>query len=246
MGRIKNKFKEVEMSDDRAIEIIETQTADCPGLELTLAGTEDETTLSADVSAFSDGATISPEVIFGATYYASMETDTELMLAFGTEATLSTAPNGAYSICLDFAWNATDEDVDVTGQIQGYYMDSAAVEVATTLNYYDCATYVAIYAVDGSGDLVNPEYGWTVSDTMTGDGDLVEGDDIVATWYLPKDSDTDGETGITGDRINHKDKVSAFAGDGEPTAICATDIKVKLGAASLAATSLALAAAMTM
>merc|ERR1711977_202412 len=128
----------------------------------------------------------------------------------------------------------TDSDVDVTGETQGYYIPSA---VATT-------GVINMYSVDGSGDLVLPKYGWASTDTWTGDGDIVADGTAQGKFYMPKEAKTEGETTATGDRIDHKDKVSAYAGDGTPTATCAEEIKVKLGAATLAAGSLALATAL--
>merc|ERR1719163_176139 len=233
------------MSD--ANEIIETATADCPNMNLSLAGVVDDVELEdlgADIADWSDGYNATADLTFSATYYASMETDTSLELAFGTEALLASAPNGAYSIVLDFAWNGTDSDVDVTGDTQGYYIPSAVATTGTSLAY-DTTGVINMYSVDGSGALVLPKYGWSSTDTWTGDGDIVADGTANGKFYMPKEEKTDGETTATGDRLDHKDKVSAYAGDGTPTAMCGEEIKIKLGAATLAATSLVLATAMT-
>ena len=118
--------------------------------------------------------------------------------------------------------------------------------VATTNASLDYGSYNVenISAVDGSGDLVLPKYGWSSTDTYTGDGDIVADGTSNGKFYMPKEADTEGETTATGDRIDHKDKVSAYAGAGAPTATCAEEIKIKLGAATLAAGSLALATAL--
>merc|ERR1712072_972751 len=147
MGELRINLKK-KMSD--YTEIVEDVTADCPKFEVLLAGTDETATaaLAADVSAWSDGYNLTAKATFAATYYASMETDTALELAFGTEALLASAPNGAYSICLDFAWNSTDSDVDVTGDTQGYYIPTAVATTGASLDYSTTGV-INMYEVDG-------------------------------------------------------------------------------------------------
>ena len=91
-----------------------------------------------------------------------------------------------------------------------------------------------------------PKYGWASTDTFTGDGDIVLDGTFNGSFYMPAEPDAvpDGETTATGDRLNSGDKLNVWAGDGTPTANCADELKIKLGATAIVAGAAALAAAL--
>merc|ERR1711939_856841 len=89
---------------------------------------------------------------FEPTYFTEMGatgTDTELEVAFGVDVDLTAAPNGAYSYELVWTYDSTADNCDVTGQLKGFYLPTAAVTAATDLGngmtdavniYYDSGT----------------------------------------------------------------------------------------------------------
>merc|ERR1712216_632283 len=186
-----------------------------PDVALVLSGTEEDPT-DADVTAWSDGAQLTVWMRFGAQYFTEMATDTELQVAFGREATLTTAPNGAYNIGLVWTYDSSDDTCDVTGQLRGYYLPYAAATTAGDLDngmtdavniYYDSGTSAA-----------PPKYAWTSNKTYTGAADIASADTVNGNFYMPKESDADGETTATGDRLGNGDKILAFGGAGAPEA----------------------------
>ena len=109
------------------------------------------------------------------------------------------------------------------------------------------ANYVPIYYDDDGSSVVNT-YGWTATDMGNGE-DVLELDSVTtSTWFMPAEPDTkaDGETSATGDRLDVGEKLSAWCGMGTPDAACGTDVKLTMGAATLAAaTAISLAAALS-
>merc|ERR1712110_541085 len=111
----------------------------------------------------------------------------------------------------------------------------------TTADYVDTTTPLCIFYDDLTVEL---KYGWDeypTTMTSTSTDDFTTGGELAGTFYLPEESDADGETTATGDRIDKGDKVSMFAGSaGAPDTACAEDVTMTLGAATLAAGSFAL------
>lgn len=82
---------------------------------------------------------------------------------------------------------------------------------------------------------------------ITGDGDVVDGTVLTVMWYLPEESDADGETSAEGDRWNNGDAIGGFGNGGSdtPDEECFMDVVLEMGAATLAAGgAVALAAAL--
>merc|ERR1712199_102643 len=205
-----------------ALTFIETATADCPTATYQMAGVADDAALAllaTEVQSYSDGYNMTVTITFAATYFASMATDTELQVAFGNEATLTAAPSGAYSLELVWTYDSTASNCDVTGQLKLFYCTTAMVTTATDL---DNATCTNIY-YDSTASAAVPKYAWTSNKTYTGSDDIATGNSVNGNWYMPKEpsSKTDGET-----------------------ATCEQEVKIELGAASLVAGSVALAAAL--
>merc|ERR1711924_73391 len=105
-----------------------------------------------------------------------------------------------------------------------FYLTTAAVTADTDLGNDNTAA-VGIYYDDLTAEL---KYDWDefpTSMTSTSTDDFTTGGEIAGTWYLPTESDADGETTATGDRIKGE-MVSMFAGsDGAPDTECAADVK---------------------
>merc|ERR1719326_2545271 len=87
-----------------------------------------------------------------------------------------------------------------------------------------------------------PKYAWTSNKTFTGADDIASNDEVNGSFYMPKESDADGETTATGDRLNNGDEIKLAAGAGTPDYLQADPIKLKLGATTLAAGAAVLAA----
>jgi len=127
----------------------------------------------------------------------------------------------------------------------GFYLATATV--ASDGLDYGSSDYVSLYYDSDTGGSLET-YGWAPSiDAAANEVFEIDSTQSVL-FYLPAEPEDDsyeGETGTDGDRINSGDAVSAFGGVGAdpPTAACAEDVKVKLGAATLAAGSFAVLAA---
>lgn len=218
-------------------------------MSLTLLGTEDSDeydALAQVIQDWSDGASLKWDATFDGLYWAEMGTDTRLEVAFGSEATLTSAPNGAYSMGFTWTYGTTTADyVDSTTPLMSFYLTTAAVTADTDLGN-DNSAAVGIYYDNLTAEL---KYDWNEfpnTMTSTSTDDFTTGGYIYGTFYMPAESDADGETTATGDRINKGDKVSMFAGSaGAPDTECNADVTMTLGAATLAAGSFALAAALS-
>jgi len=229
---------------------LEEGSADCPALAFEFAGTDKDETeaLVAVVSAWSDGYNVEATLTFEGLYFTAMATDTAVEYAFGNELTTATAaPNGAYVLALGWAMGATTADIaDTDSQLMTFYMPTAAVTSEGDLGA-DSSDVVGIYYDNGTTEL---KYGWTQTPTTIDDSsteDIATGATLAGKWYMPKEADAEGETTATGDRLDKKDEITAWAGaDGAAADTKCGDgaMKVKLGAATLAAGSIALAAAL--
>jgi len=232
-------------------------TADAPALTFGTLGCTDEEFegLDADISAWSDGYNASMEMAFAGTYWSGGAADESFAcLAFGTEATVATAPNGAYFFALNWSYAGTTADtIDTTSPLLSYYLPTAGATSDGELAY-DSSDIVGIYYDDYSTEL---KYDWTTtpslsSVTSSSTDDFVEDDTYAGEFFMPAEPDTipDGETSAMGDRLNKGDALCVFAGF---TNIATADvtgddcIEVTLGAATLAAAGAAgLAAALAL
>merc|ERR1712167_162217 len=145
---------QLEMS---ATAFVEEATANCPVMELSLLGTEDSDTydgLAQVIRDWSDGARLQWAGTFDGLYWAEMGTDTALEVAFGSEATLTTAPNGAYS--MGFTWTYGTTTAAVTADTDLGSDNTLAVGI-----YYDDLTVELKYGWD--------EYPTTMTSTSTDD-----------------------------------------------------------------------------
>ena len=99
-------------------------------------------------------------------------------------------------------------------------------------------------------DAANTKYGYT--ELLGGDDDTFVATNVLTmAAYMPTEADTpadDEETTTTGDRLNKGESVSVWtafaAGAVAPSASCTAEAEILLGAATLAAGSLAAAAAL--
>merc|ERR1719380_459974 len=195
-----------------------TGTADCLSMNFTLPGVADATALAAlaaDIQTWSDGYNMTLLWTFDATYFASMATDTDLEVAFGNAATLSTAP-----------------------ALKSHYLPTAVVTTASDLGS-DSASAVEVW-YDTTNNAAIAKYGWTqtpdtVTDTSTDDFGAAD-TTLQGMFYMPKEPATaaTGETDATGDRLDTGDALGVFCGAGTPDATGAASLTLTLGAASLA------------
>lgn len=133
----------------------------------------------------------------------------------------------------------------------GKYMAAAAI--TTTKPIASSETYVDISAAGAGGG------NWQFKAVSAGANGVALAD-LDAKWYFPKyvkPAKVDAEDSATGDRLNKGDKLSVFVGGQKVSSAgnaaaaaagdaCGSGIAVDKGAATLAAGSLALAAALAM
>merc|ERR1719261_14224 len=223
-------------------------TADCPASELGLYGStkDEEEALAAAISAYSDGYWAEVTITMDGLFFTGMENNTTLEFAIGrngdTAASLTTATFGLNSLVYD--WTVASSVCTGDGDAEGYFVGAA--EVAASGDHdYSATGYVCIY-YNSDATLV-AKYDWAETgafDTKV----ITDGYANTTEWYMPKEPDTvpedaemaDGE----GDRWNKKETVWTSAGAGTPTVLCDESEKLKLGAATLVAGSIASTAAL--
>jgi len=141
--------------------------------------------------------------------------------------------------------------MDVNTFLLGKYMAAAAITTAKPVASSE--TYVDISAAGAGGG------NWQFKAVSAGAAGVALAD-LDAKWYFPKyvkPAKVDAEDAATGDRLNKGDKLSVFVGGQKVSSAsnaaagvagdaCGTGIAVDKGAATLAAGSLALAAALAM
>merc|ERR1711959_481594 len=123
MGQLNKKLKQMTDYDIEA-------SADCPSMTFTFSGktADEQEALSDTISAWTDGYTVELAMAMMATYFAEMDTDTSLEVAFGNAATTSAAENGAYNFGFDWTYGTTTADwVDTTPPLMSFYLTTAAV-----------------------------------------------------------------------------------------------------------------------
>ena len=228
----------------------EAATADCPASEVGLYGLDKDETeaMVAAVSAYSDGYWAKVTITTDGLYFTGMENNTGLEFAMGrngdTAAALTTATFGLYSIVVD--WTVASSVCTGSGDVEGYFVGAAEV-AASTDHDYSATGYVCIY-YNSDATLV-AKYDWAETgafDTKV----ITDGYAFSGEWYMPKEPDTvpeDAEMADgVGDRWNKKETLWTSAGAGTPTVLCDESEKLKLGAATLVAGSVAFAAALSM
>merc|ERR1711943_80025 len=129
MGNYNNKnFK---MTDANVI--VETATADCPNVNLTLTGEDKDTTTTLTDAGYTDGYTAEVELTWGATYWTAMTDGTSVAAASfiartNEDNTVSTTanPNGAWFSLQ--SWTVTT----VAGySATSYYIPALEVAIAS-------------------------------------------------------------------------------------------------------------------
>ena len=208
-------------------------TADCPAMNFALNGIEEDNTtaldaLDAAVKTWSEGYNMDVDLIAAADYFASMATDTTLMVALGDELSLTEGLNGAYLVAIAWSWDDTT-NATTTADAAAYYLPAADI--------------AADAGVDGTADGIidlsdETKYDYTTTAFAQSDDDIIADTEWTHNFYMPVESDADGETTATGDRINSGDKLGVVSGDNSSpvaAATCAEAFKIKLGAATLAA-----------
>jgi len=236
-------------ADTYVTEGFAAESTKCPAMGALFGGLKKGSTdydaLTGATAGFSDGASVTLKAILtGSTFLSADRTNATAMLGcqlwMGNGLTATAAANGAYVMGVEWA-AASDSKNAVSNKPTGAYHATAATKTAAALNI-DTAGGVVIST---GGD----KYQWTAGSTGT---DITDNSFF---FYMPYDkthkAKTEGELSATnGDRLDKGDEVAVYNGkrkDGdEPNAAdqCGTKVVVKLGAATLAAGSVALAAAL--
>merc|ERR1711990_827285 len=238
MGNYNNK-NFIIMSDANVI--VETATADCPSVNLTLTGANKDDTETFETAGYTDGYLAEVELTWGATYWTAMTDGTSVQAASFIARTneddaVTATPNGA--------WFA----------LQEWTVTTAAAYTAAT--YFIPALEVAI-ASDSTGAVTlstdaDLQYG-AVADVDVASDDQATGDSVSYSFLMPISS-SDSETGATvaaeGDRFDKGTTLAYYSSVGAnsvvnaATACQAESDEVSLGASALVAGSVAFAAAL--
>jgi hypothetical protein len=202
------------------------------------ASTSDYDALSANIREWSDGYAAEIAVTIG-TANANAGSAAKLVLAVGQGVqTATTQPTGAYVA----SWSKAADNTQAADVIFAYAATGRASKDVSDLT------------ISGMTDITdttdNTDFGFTKVLGTTGDT-MVDTTVLKVKAYMPKEATTpaaDTETTATGDRLDKGDVLSvwsAFAADAvAPDASCTATVTVLLGAATLAAGSLATAAAL--
>merc|ERR1712167_41905 len=237
MGNYNNKnFK---MTDANVI--VETATADCPIVNLTLTGANKDDTETFVAAGYTDGYLAEVELTWEATYWAVMTDGTALQAASFIARTnddneTTATPNGAWFSLQ--TWTVTD----VTGySTDSFYIPALAVAIASD----------STGAVDLSA-ATDTIYG-AATDVDVASADQVTGGSVTYSFLMPI-SASDSETGPTdaaaGDRFDKGTSVAYFNSLGAVSVVnAATECQAEsndlsLGASALVAGSVAFAAAL--
>merc|ERR1711990_1368008 len=238
MGNYNNKnFK---MTDANVI--VETATADCPIVNLTLTGANKDDTETFVAAGYTDGYLAEVELTWEATYWAVMTDGTALQAASfiartndDNETTATANPNGAWFSLQ--TWTVTD----VTGySTDSFYIPALAVAIASD----------STGAVDLSA-ATDTIYG-AAADVDVASADQTTGGAVTYSFLMPI-SASDSETGPTdaaaGDRFDKGTTVAYYNSIGATetnaaTACQAESEELALGASALVAGSVAFAAAL--
>merc|ERR1712216_458163 len=246
MGKLKFKTKQT-MSDE--VTFLATATADCPASGVTLAGstTEELEGLADEIQTWSDGYNAEFSLTLGADFWASIASGEGRVYAIYGAALddLEAAPNGVYDFCPIWSFENTSSNTADSSVFAAYFHPSAEVE-ANGIEF-STSDYANLYYDEDTGD-DKVMYGYTTDPVaQAATEDLVEDSTIKMSFYMPKESDADGETDEEGDRLNVGDEVSMFAGFSAPVTgdQCGETMKLTMGAASLA-TGVAAAAGLLM
>ena len=162
-----------------------TASADCPTYTAQLGGsTVDQiTALSADIAAWSDGATAQVITTIAASYYAAIITASDGKMngiAAGVDATTTAASSGAYAqhmvslntqIASYGAYYLTTELVASNGNLVTVDQATDAVVIDDAATKYGLVTAAAFFDAGNSNELIS-------------------GGTWASTWYLPKEPAT--------------------------------------------------------
>merc|ERR1739838_85185 len=241
MGNYNNK-NFITMTDANVI--VETATADCPLVNLTLTGANKDDTETFETAGYTDGYLAEVELTWEATYWAVMvETDdgTNSAASFiartneDNAVTATANPNGAWFALQ--AWTTTSA-ADYSSA--SFYIPALAVAISST-------STGAVTLAGATGDV----YGLTAAvDVDT--ADQVTGGAVSYSFLMPI-SASDSETGATdaaaGDRFDKGTTVAYYNSIGASetnaaTACQAESDDLSLGASALVAGSVAFAAAL--
>lgn len=221
--------------------IVETATADCPTVNLTLTGEDKDTTTTLTDAGYTDGYTAEVELTWAATYWTAMTDGTSVQAASfiartneDNETTATANPNGAW-----FALQTWTVTTVVGYESDSFYVPALAVAISST-------STGAVDLSAATGDL----YGTSVD---VASDDQATGDSVTYSFYMPL-SASDSETGPTdpavGDRFDKGTTVAYFSSVGASsvvnaaTACQAESDELALGATALVAGSVAFAAAL--
>lgn len=244
----------------------------CPAMEVSFQGIKqkDYNALTGVTAKWSDGYFINYKAFVtaaaftngsanAANVYENFGTWGGYQIAFGNALTKTAGAMGGYMLSADYGLTDSNTNCAVTGSgtclmrfnsyLKGKYMAAAAI---TTAKPVDAAeTYVDITVAGAGGG------NWQFKTAAAGAAGTALAD-MDAKWYFPKyvkPAKVDAEDSATGDRLNKGDLLSIFASGLTATRggtaiaaanACGTGVAVANGAATLAAGSLALAAALAM
>merc|ERR1711907_104417 len=244
MGNINLKLK-VKMTETECADgincLVTAATADCPVVDLTLAGLDDtaQEALDTNVAAYTDGYKATVKLTYGETFHTDvLGADQEFAVAMGrngdSDCTYSKCTQGFFTLhgaythsgntlALESYWNEYDTDANDA-------IDGDAVQLSGDSNL--------IY---GAADVV------ATSDTI----DAAEETQSV-TFYMSKEADVEEGTTSMSTNGDRWDKGSTLVVGGgaaadmtaSTSACTAKTDELELGAASLVAGSVALAAAL--
>lgn len=220
----------------------------CPAMGMLFAGLKTGSkaydALTGATAGFSDGASVTLKAILtGSTYAGASGANADLtkgcQIWFGNGLAAAAATNGAYVVGQTWAARAGGA-LNVTQNSTGAYHSTANTKAAAALKISTgSSTNIAT-----GGD----KYQWTGAAAAS---DLA---DNTMFFHMPYSkthkAKTAGELSATdGDRLDKGDEVNVFngkqfTGSEAATDACGTKVVVKLGAATLAAGSVALAAAL--
>lgn len=223
--------------------IVETATADCPSVNLTLTGADKDDTETFEAAGYTDGYLAEVELTWGATYWTAMTDGTSVQAASfiartneDNAVTATANPNGAWFALQE--WTVTTAAAYTA---TSYYIPALEVAIASdstgavTLNAATDLIYGAVAAVDVASD------------------DQATGDSVSYSFLMPI-SASDSETGATdaavGDRFDKGTTVAYYSSVGAvsvvnaATACQAESDDLSLGASALVAGSVAFAAAL--
>merc|ERR1712216_721159 len=239
MGNYNNK-NFINMTDANVI--VETATADCPLVNLTLTGANKDDTETFETAGYTDGYLAEVELTWEATYWAVMSAGTAASAASfiartNEDNTVSATanPNGAW-----FALQAWTHTTVAAYSSASFYIPALAVAISST-------STGSVTLAGATGDI----YGLTAAVDVAS-ADQVTGGAVSYSFLMPI-SASDSETGATdaaaGDRFDKGTTVAYYNSIGATetnaaTACQAESDELALGASALVAGSVAFAAAL--